>query len=57
MPLSLTRAFLEGDVHKEHLKERETKARNASALYERLDSIIKGMNAIGKAIGAALRIR
>jgi hypothetical protein len=55
MPISLTRAFLEGDVHKEHTKERETRARNTSALYERLDSIIKGMNALGKGISAAIR--
>lgn len=55
MPMSLVRAFLDGEVHKEHLKDRQTRAGNTAALYARLDTIIKGINALTKSIGAALR--
>lgn len=50
LPMSLARAYLESEQHREHVKGAELKARNQLALYARMDQIIKAIGNVGKAI-------
>lgn len=48
--LSYLRAYFESAMHTEHVKSEAVRASNQTALFGRLDTIIKAFNHLGKVL-------